>query len=329
MGVEDIRRWQWVVVGLVLGVSMSYAWRGLEGPAVRKISQQDFERELIRRPAEGDVPRIRNLVVFPPQESFETYTEDGVQKRRLVQRVKGQRLLPDARAREGEAAKPVYQPFEFVAPMPYKPQRGGPPNPPDDFTVLGWLEHMRRNREFSYRYAWEQTPRWNLALFAGGGVLLFGGLLPTLINVLTGAGFGRPRRPADEPPEKKVDLRKVRSTSTSEPEPARPAVTDEDRARLDEVNATLEKDLAGAQITGDGATGAAPASVIRPLETRPLEPLVETKHDDEPKEYRGEYYPVAKPTHKADDPPGAHHEPQGDAPAAPSGSAAPPPSPPR
>jgi hypothetical protein len=87
-------------------------------------------------------------------------------------------------------------------------------------------------------------------------------------------------------------------------------MSDADQNRLREMGDHLEKELAGAgmQMTGAAgqtttATGAAPA--IRKLDGGPVEAVSVAKDDDEPKEYGGEYYPVAKPHTHHDAPPEA------------------------
>jgi hypothetical protein len=65
----------------------------------------------------------------------------------------------------------------------------------------------------------------------------------------------------------------------------------------------MEKDLAaaGMQMTsgGEAASGAGSSSTtpVKALTGAAVEPVGAPKADDEPKEYKGEFYPVAKPHH--------------------------------
>jgi len=69
MGIEDFKRWHWVLIGLVLGLGLSYAWTGVESEVGRN-NVLEFVRD-VQLPADPKVgPVIRNIVVLPPEPDF-------------------------------------------------------------------------------------------------------------------------------------------------------------------------------------------------------------------------------------------------------------------
>jgi hypothetical protein len=157
------------------------------------------------------------------------------------------------------------------------------------------------HRDLNFRYAWWEEPKTMMAMYGAGGFVVIGVLWPTLIALLMGAGLVK--RP--EPQE--YDLSRFKGGADPKPE-SKAAVTEADRNELAELNAKLEAgvaDMVQGSTAPDIDHDAEQAAVVKKLETRLLDAaeVASENHPDEPKEYQGEFYPVAKPgVHKHDKP---------------------------
>ena len=67
MHVQDLKRWHWAVIALVVGLALSYVWSSVEWDEnLPTIGQRDFEAGLlINYPQAG---HLNNVTVMPPQE---------------------------------------------------------------------------------------------------------------------------------------------------------------------------------------------------------------------------------------------------------------------
>lgn len=75
MGLSDLRRWHWMVIGVLLGLLIGYSLNAIgtdaliTGARAAKTSQTSFETELVQEPlqgADGDLkPFITHLIVYP------------------------------------------------------------------------------------------------------------------------------------------------------------------------------------------------------------------------------------------------------------------------
>ena len=82
-----------------------------------------------------------------------------------------------------------------------------------------------------------------VAIWGGGAVLLIGGVWPTLLSVMIGAGLGRPKS------EKKDDYDLDRFSRSAPEEAAKPSartVSADDQEKLRKLRETLERNLAAA-----------------------------------------------------------------------------------
>ncbi|MDB5298695.1 MAG: hypothetical protein JWO87_358, partial [Phycisphaerales bacterium] len=159
----------------------------------------------------------------------------------------------------------------FLADIPYKPAtdlgRLGKPEAAQKFqalaepTVLDYLDALGEARGVQYTHAWWQgmgMRSWMLSSF-----LIIGVVWPILVNLMV---FGSLRRPKEE---KGIDLSQVKA---HEQKPVAAQVSDEDLARLSELEAELEKNLAAAP--SPAPTQAAEPKPARKLTTAPLQPAV-------------------------------------------------------
>ncbi len=290
MDLTDLKRWHWCVFAILLGLGLSYSWLGVERDYGRKISQIEFERDLVRKHSD-DRPFITGVVIHEPQEDFRGKPVQSVTGKRLLQRVS-----PDPARQTVE-----YVDFEFIAQMPYVPLTRAPQNRPENFTVKDYLEHIKSGP--GYRAAWERNSVTATAIITGTSLVLIGGVWPSIIGLLTGAGLvtKKPKK------EKKSDsLFHYKPSSSEDTGPAKPVVTAKDQEKLEDLNEMLEKSInsAGLELK-EGAVATASAGVSN----EPVKKLTGTAEEaskvaqvasDEPKEYTGEFYPVVKPHHHPD-----------------------------
>lgn len=70
MGIEDLKRWHWITIGVLVGLALAYVWNGVEAPSIRNVSAAEFQRDLTARD-EKLGPWARRVVIHPPEPNFE------------------------------------------------------------------------------------------------------------------------------------------------------------------------------------------------------------------------------------------------------------------
>ncbi|MFI5380221.1 MAG: hypothetical protein ACHRHE_13060 [Tepidisphaerales bacterium] len=248
MTVQNVKRWQWMGISLILGAALGIIqriprdnWTARYGPG---LTQHQFENALTEQ--HDDRPCFTNLVVYPEQ------VQDADGPRRQIYIVAGRyfgRLAGATRDR----AQPQWHSRCFIAQTPYHPYGDGEPAGKPPATVLAFLENLK-SAGVSYRYAWWRDPRWVMSFWLGGSFLAIGLIWPTVINLLVFGRFFRPR-------EAKPDLRHVHSAPS--PEPPKPAVTEADLAAVQKMDQDLEAGLAAE--LADSAPAAQPAQPPPPV----------------------------------------------------------------
>ena len=306
MYVERVKRWQWLLLSVLVGLALWYARRpdasdlarygeGLNDPAA-------FENALFG--AVDGVPRVQGLTVHRQA------IDDGAGSRRTAYVVSGDYCDGRPDPIDGTFR---WRPRFFLAPVPYRARMnlynlGGTDDEAAEAvrryermespTVLDFLRLLETAKVVSYTHAWWRT--YPAATWVGGSVLLVGVVWPTVINLLA---YGRLTRPREE---KGVDLSKVRSTAT----PAPPGTSGPDIEHLHQLEAELEANLSGA---AGPEPDPQPAATPRPapaLSTAPLEPVAAPAHDDTVfGAHADDFYPTER---HAD-----HHHPPGPAGAGP------------
>src|SRR5256886_9807561 len=216
MRVEDLKRWQWAIVGLILGLGFSF-WLGLTGPeramADRStLSTSEFEKLLLLRTDSG-TPALSHIRPYRMPDGSYWLSADWFVRRR---------------------AEPAahYVPVKILAPTPYIPRQEPPAKKPDanfrgyskeslallsqppvvldiskidpKFTVVDYLALVKQkvpDVDFSTRW-WDQEPLRS-GVFGLGGMVLFGGLCPLLVDLLVKLGLGKR---SEKPIEPEYDL---------------------------------------------------------------------------------------------------------------------------
>ena len=277
MRITAVKRWQWLALSVVLGLALwgLRRWDGASVPAGFESlnDPKTFES--------GLVTRIQGVPLFKDVQVHRRQLDDGSGTTREVHVVLGKYCpgLP-----ERGTATYRWRPTVFVAPIPYHAHgvpgdlaaQGGP-SP----TVLDLLETLGESEGVRYTHAWWQT--YALATWLGGSILLVGVIWPTMINLLV---FGRLTRPHEE---KGTDLSRVRSAP---PQAAPQELSQEDLARLREMERQLEEGLGGATVS-DARPAAAAPKPVPVLASGPLDGPVVTPHEDTAfVEKPDDYYPT-------------------------------------
>lgn len=323
MHLEDLKRWHWALIGIVVGAVFALAYLAVKTPDVGlegTLKQSVFERELpLTASTEADIkgqrfaidgdrggpfapapaggralPRLRNLTVYPAGGGRMLVTGE-----RLVE-ILPQRLDPDNPDRILPAAAHYTSFFCRTDPGPYKPRFNYDGEPAPNLTLLDYLRHVEEKHPdagLTYRYAWWTIKPLAIAIGALSGLILIGGVWPTVVGLLIGAGFGHP--PAKEPD---YDLDRFNHA----PEPAKPATAAAvDPAALAAHLERLEGGLLADLRQSDAARREEPeeaAPAVKDLKTAPLEaPAGAAESAKENVEFTGEFYPVAHKVTKKND----------------------------
>ena len=270
MHVEDLKRWHWILIALGVGLALSWTWSNVEWDEnLPTVGQRDFEAGL--RAPYPNAGHLVNVTVMPPMEG--KYKVVAGQMRNS----KTPRLM-DVR------------PVAYMADTPYK--AGQWRGEGDEFkNVREYLATLKRDNpdlDISYRYAWWRETWAIYVLWTGACLLLIGGVWPSVISLMVGAGLGFHKE--EKGPEYDLDRFK------SEPTAAAAANTGPTQAELDhlhqledELERRLEAERLGVPMPSDEQM--TEAAEIRKLDAAPLEPAAAPQAGEE-HEFKGEFYPV-------------------------------------
>ena len=305
MQIEDFKRWHWALLGLIAGLIFSYTWQdhdvmGDKSYEMAEIKQVVFERDALSTSSQSGKAILQDVKIEPTIHDY---------MNRPVAIVVGKRLRLNPK--DGQE---YLVPFYYYAPIPYRPrmiEASKMPAPPagQDPTVLNFLAAAHdTNKLLKYRYAWELQSHWFTALWAIGGVVVVGGIWPSVLQILLGAGLGLPPKSAAEKENEDYLSRFGKGPKDPQPVLAVKGPTEDDQQRLEEMNAAMESKLAAAGVL---ATASAPAAAaasensttapIVELNAGPAEPnaAVAAHHHETEEERRkrfaaGDFYPVAR-----------------------------------
>jgi hypothetical protein len=298
MGIENLNRFHWIIIGALAGIAMAYAWANT-GDNVEGITRAEpvyFERDVVQTDPVSKLPLITGIVIHPPEPS----PADGCD----VNLVTYKRLAKDKTGRIGWLNRWI------IARIPYVPAiRGRVSLDPKTLTIQTYLAELAKTNDVvKFREGWWYVPKYAMMVGAAGGVLLIGGLWPTLLSVMSGAGLGPRRKTKEEREREKKDKALWRYKSRSEPHAPvghqKPRVTAADQERLAKVAEAYEQSLkpTGMHVTPAGADTSAPQAEVRKLQSQTLEeaPKLPGQDDDTELKYK-EYYPVVVHHHKHKD----------------------------
>lgn len=285
MGIENFKRWHWIIVGLIVGLVIAYANTNTEPNTPPSVQFSVFDRNVTLDDV-GEtlhLPRIRDIVLYPPiPASQAAYGKP-------LQLVTFQLANYDRKARGWR-----YVPMAMEVDLPF--------NPPGDENYDGsfenYLKSMKEDYPFvTYEVAWWKAPKAQYGLWMLGCVLVIGGIWPTIQNLLIGAGFGSPKK------KETYDLNRFGKYKEPTAKPVeKRSMTSAEHDQLSRLTQNLESELAptGSKMNVGINPVANTDQPIRKLDSKPLE-VAQITTEEEEKEYKGEYYPVAKPTAKKEE----------------------------
>jgi prepilin-type N-terminal cleavage/methylation domain-containing protein/prepilin-type processing-associated H-X9-DG protein len=259
MNFQDLQRWHWVVIGLLVGAAvgwgrvMAMTDRAVGGPGF--ITQAAFEAKLRYPPVMGK-PHIAGIVIHP----------------------RGEVDLVSLRELDTETLQ--YRERWFAAPRHYVPL-GRPPV--EGFSVRDFLmgESMT-NAAIRFPSAWWESPIGAVAVGAAGAAFVIGGIWPFILNFIVRAGFGRKAK------QPEYDLSRFKSEPAREGEKE---MTEEERRHLEELEAEMMAGLEQEK-RSFSSRGERVSVGVRQLAEEAVEAAPDAAEED--KAYMGEYYPVEK-----------------------------------
>ncbi len=294
MGIDELKRWQWAIVGAVVGLVMAYVWTSFSAEAapenIRRLDQRDFERDLTLRDEKSGEPFIKNIVIYPPIQSF----------RGPVNVVDFKRLARDKQGRTG------WVNAQTIVDLPFRPTVPGRVERIDsNVTLQQYLGSVQKELDVpvSYQSAWWMIPRNAMMLGALGGVAVIGGLWPTLLGVMIGAGIGPKKREPKLKDRKLPRLSWFKRADAPRPMAATVGAGAGGTSQVQNVADAYEQNLAAGAVARTGAGAATdPHNVdvaVKRLEGGPVESAAGIKQDDDEIEVKNkEFYPVIIHHHK-------------------------------
>jgi hypothetical protein len=304
MQIEDIKRWQWAILGLLAGLAFAYAWQdhdvtGDKTYEMAEIKQLVFERDALAKSNKSGQPILQDVRVEPPVQDYQGYMRQIVTGKRLrLSKVDQHEYLV---------------PFYYYAAAPYEARILPPGVPPlaKDATVMTFLAVAQKaNPILHFRFAWEMESKASMALWATGGLVLIGGVWPTVLNLLLGAGLGRPPKTEEEKANEEYLKRFGKRKQKAKAVLAAKGPTDADFAQLDQMNKSLESELGTAGVFATAAPptaadSAAAAPAVATLNATPAsgeaaqKPEMERREGETEEEFRkrfsaGDFYPVSR-----------------------------------
>ena len=301
MRIEDLKRWHWCIVGLIVGAAFAFirlASLPREDRGLERVAPHVFEADLLSAgnlKMRGDpvtrraVYAIENIRIHPAVE-MPLPGERSVNSEYLSYEV--------VLVRHENPKLADHMPRQMIIAL----------NGPKDKSLAGDLKGLSLHdylekvngailnvdkkryptaTPFTYKVAWIETPRAAYSIYTAGGLIVIGLLWPSLLNFLIVAGYGRPRTEAELADRKPS---KVAAPQT------KPGVTQDQLDQLDQLEAELEARLR----EGASETAAAPkvAPVAAPIPVLSAGPMEAPKEAPQPQQRKGfgadqgDYYPT-------------------------------------
>ena len=251
MHIEDLKRWHWAIVAVFIGLALSWVWSSVEWDEnLPTIGQRDFELGL--QIGQDKIGGLLDVTVMPPIEG--------------KYKVTASRIGSSQTAGVGLA-----RPVAFMADTPYKAGlwRGDGDSFANVLVYLKKLKETDANVKFSY--AWYRETWAIYTLWTTASVLLIGGVWPSVISLMVGAGLGLQKQ--DKGPEYDLDRFK-REPEKAKAGKAEPTAADLDHLR--QLETELERKLKAQELglpvpEDEPVTAAGGPAPIRQLDGGPLQ----------------------------------------------------------
>ena len=306
MRIEDFKRWQWCVIGLVLGaiVAAVTLWAGpreANDVHLNTGGPQVLEEQLFawKDPSRRRVAGVRNFKIHAAIEmplpggktGLAEFASYQVLLRRDKDPVKCDPVTYQLMMHQTTHKKSVLGDVTGMSVRDYLAKL-------KDLTDKLNQQYPRGVFTFTYKFNWLETPRGAFSVYTAAGFVLVGLIWPSLLHLLVQAGYGRA---GDE-----FDLSKYKSRATTTPK-KKAGLTHADAEELARLEAELEAKLKAGEV-GAAASADAPAAApekptVRVLEAGPIEQPKAPAKPREQKGYgadQGDYYPTevhGKPKH--------------------------------
>ena len=264
MDLISLKYWHWMVLGILVGGLIGYAWSGVEPTMPRSGDVAEFKGRV------GAVSAVEPNVGKPLVYDVVVMAPDTDPNGQVVYPVT-YKLLGTDRARKLAA----YQPQSLYARAAF-----------DDGKTIG--EYLRaKNVPFSDRTG---TGKYlPVGYGVAGGALCIGLIWPTMIRLLVGAGFASP----------KPVVERRYATGAQDDGTVKPKRRGGLGGLFARGGEKTADPLAPRPADAGGSTDGLFASGTRSSTSDPT--LAPPAVEDEKKEYGGVYYPVAKPVVKKDE----------------------------
>ena len=272
------RWWQWLVVSLIVGGVLGFVLsrQDMDDPSIPSLSVGEFLRKLQIRTDNGDSV-LTDIRVSPPLPDVHGKVMRAV-------------TFWEKQKRKSDGVWLPVREWRMYAMTPFYPRA-----PRADYSILDFLADKKKDiPSLDFAIRWWQVPGNMYLLCIGGSVLLIGVLWPLTMRGLVAAGLGAPENETET-----TDLSHVQTTSGDIPTHLKTGVSAADRDKLAVLNAELAANVAGMTVTAaapDETPTAQQEQAIRDLPNAPLEAAaIDAKAKPSEEDYKGEYYPVARP----------------------------------
>jgi len=257
MRIEDLKRWHWCIVGLLVGAAFAFirlASLPREDQGLERVAPNVFEADLLRAfedPKRSQLDPISRRKVFAvanvrihPPVDMPLPGERNVYAEYLSYEV--------VLVRREDPKKADSMPRQVIMAL-NNPKEKSIAGDIKGITLREYLDKLNaaipkldakrypQAKPFTYKLAWIETPKAAYSIYTTGGFLLIGLLWPTLLNFLIVAGYGRPRTEADAQADRKPS--KIPAAK------AKPGVTQDQLDQLEQLEAELEASCAPANST--------------------------------------------------------------------------------
>lgn len=310
MGIENFTRIHWTILGIFLGVALAYAWSSIanDTEGSLRVEASYFERDITTKDTASGLPLITDVVVHPASYSRPDNGDvNVVTYKRLAQDKTNQKYG-------------YWLDRWMIAKIPYRPVITGrvqvaDPNTMTIETYLAELAKQPNNDFIKSQFGWWYIPKNAMMVGGAGGAVLVGGVWPTLLGIMTGAGLGPKKK------SKKDSLWNYKSKGAEPGKALKPVITAADREQLQNVADAYERNLGGSGLgmteagadeaathaTAAATTKHASSATVRVLENKPGEASAPIPDSDDEVEVKDrEFYPVLI-HHKKDEKDADHH----------------------